>query len=287
MPVERQAPQKRRRLPFNPPRPRASASAGPSNAAPKSKAAKTSSSARTSTVSTSKSTKKSATSRKRATSPLVVRSASPESASGSQSASESASGSAITPDRARSPSQEPDFILAEIIGPGNGDDVDSSEPAIPPKLLTRLLHHHFQNEKTKIAKDANVAVSKYVDIFVREAVARAAYERAEGQGAEGGRSIGDGFLEVCVYRGSAAWATPTVSHVPFVSLTLACFDCHIGRRPGKDGTAIGSGFLMIVSSFLFDGERRSRRFGEFGLLCAFQDTIRWNEVTIKPFIGIV
>ncbi|KAJ9295154.1 hypothetical protein DTO271G3_6324 [Paecilomyces variotii] len=196
MPVERQAPQKRRRLPFNPPRPRASASAGPSNAAPKSKAAKTTSSARTPIGSTSKGTKKSATSRKRATSPLVVRSASPESASGSQSAPESASGSATTPDRARSPSQEPDFILAEIIGPGNGDDVDSSEPAIPPKLLTRLLHHHFQNEKTKIAKDANVAVSKYVDIFVREAVARAAYERAEGQGAEGGRSIGDGFLEV-------------------------------------------------------------------------------------------
>lgn len=209
MPVERQAPQKRRRLPFNPPRPQ-SAGAGPSNAT-KSKASKAKSNTRPSIGSSSKSTKKS-TSRKRATSPSVSRSASPASASGSQSASESVSGSAATPDRARSPSQEPDFILAEIIGPEKGDDVDSSEPAIPPKLLTRLLHHHFQNEKTKIAKDANVAVSKYVDIFVREAVARAAFERAEGQGAEGGRSIGDGFLEVCAFCGCGLSDTNCVAH---------------------------------------------------------------------------
>ena len=71
----------------------------------------------------------------------------------------------------------------------------SSEPAIPGKLLTRLLHHNFQNEKTKIAKDANEVVAKYVDVFVREALARAAYERAEG-GDEGGGTMGDGFLEV-------------------------------------------------------------------------------------------
>lgn len=72
----------------------------------------------------------------------------------------------------------------------------SSDPKIPPKLLTRLLHHHFQNEKTKLAKDANELVAKYVDVFVREAIARAAYERAETDAAGGARSIGDGFLEV-------------------------------------------------------------------------------------------
>lgn len=53
----------------------------------------------------------------------------------------------------------------------------------------------------KITKDANAVVAKYVDIFVREALARAAYERAGGDGnadAGGGRgSVGDGFLEVC------------------------------------------------------------------------------------------
>ena len=43
-------------------------------------------------------------------------------------------------------------------------------------------------------------VAKYVDIFVREALARAAYELTEGEkstDASGGRrGFGDGFLEV-------------------------------------------------------------------------------------------
>lgn len=93
-------------------------------------------------------------------------------------------------------SDEPDYILAEITTTDRADDVTSSEPTIPPKLLTRLLHHHFRNEKVKIAKDANEVVAKYVDIFVREALARAAYERAESQGGEGGAGFGGGFLEV-------------------------------------------------------------------------------------------
>lgn len=78
----------------------------------------------------------------------------------------------------------------------------SNDPTIPPKLLTRLLHHHFQNKKTKIAKDANGVVAKYVDIFVREALARAAYERSESEGGAdsgAGRAIGNGFLEVCLF----------------------------------------------------------------------------------------
>lgn len=75
----------------------------------------------------------------------------------------------------------------------------SSDPKIPAKLLTRLLHHHFQNDKTKVAKDANTVVAKYVDVFVREAIARAAFERAEADTAGGGRNANDGFLEVCCY----------------------------------------------------------------------------------------
>lgn len=85
-------------------------------------------------------------------------------------------------------------MLAEIIHGKESEDVTTSDPAIPGKLLTRLLHHNFQNEKTKIAKDANEVVAKYIDVFVREALARAAYERAEG--GVGGGSVGDGFLEV-------------------------------------------------------------------------------------------
>ncbi|RJE20408.1 hypothetical protein PHISCL_07258 [Aspergillus sclerotialis] len=99
---------------------------------------------------------------------------------------------------ASSPSSEgePEYILAEITThKHNEDDILNRAPAIPPKLLTRLLHQHFQNEKTKITKDANEVVAKYVDTFVREALARAAFERKESNGETGMSGI-DGFLEV-------------------------------------------------------------------------------------------
>ena len=64
-------------------------------------------------------------------------------------------------------------------------------PTIPPKLLTKLLHHHFEDEKTRIGKDANSLIGKYMETFVREALARAAFERSEADGGRGGD-----FLEV-------------------------------------------------------------------------------------------
>ena len=64
-------------------------------------------------------------------------------------------------------------------------------PSIPPKLLTKLLHHHFENDQTRIGKDANKLVGKYMETFIREALARAAYERAK---VEGGGATKD-FLE--------------------------------------------------------------------------------------------
>ena len=50
-------------------------------------------------------------------------------------------------------------------------------PTIPPKLLTTLLNHHFRDEDTRIGKDANALVIKYMETFVREALARAAFEK--------------------------------------------------------------------------------------------------------------
>jgi hypothetical protein len=193
MPADRQdAAQKRRRLPFKPPRRQTTAEASAST--PKTTKSKTT--ARKSTSSVPKSSSKTKTSRQKARSPSVSSAASGSEEEDSQSlASDSASSN-----RERPPSQEPDYILAEIITNDTVRDVESGEPAIPPKLLTKLVHHHFQADKTKIAKDANAVVAKYVDIFVREALARAAYERAEGQATAtsgGGRSAGDGFLEVC------------------------------------------------------------------------------------------
>ena len=45
-----------------------------------------------------------------------------------------------------------------------------------------------------MSKDAGLAVGKYMETFVREAIARAAYERT--QSANG---TGDDFLEVCFF----------------------------------------------------------------------------------------
>jgi hypothetical protein len=171
--------------------------AGPSSAGgasssktkPATKPRKSTTTASSSKASSSKRTQQPKTSRQK------PRAASPQSVagdSGSESAAAS-SGSDAGEARERSVSQEPDYILAEITETDRTTDVALGEPTIPPKLLTRLLHHHFQNEKTKIAKDANEVVAKYVDVFVREALARAAYERSEGGG---GSSVADGFLEV-------------------------------------------------------------------------------------------
>ncbi|KUI62540.1 Centromere protein X [Cytospora mali] len=62
------------------------------------------------------------------------------------------------------------------------DDDDDEEPekTIPPELLTRILHEFFEKDGTRITKDANSAVAKYMDIFVKEAIARAAAERDGG-----------------------------------------------------------------------------------------------------------
>jgi hypothetical protein len=55
--------------------------------------------------------------------------------------------------------------------------------------LTRILHEFFEREGTRITRDADKAVARYVDVFVREAIARAAVER------------NGGFLEVsCSFR---------------------------------------------------------------------------------------
>lgn len=62
------------------------------------------------------------------------------------------------------------------------DDEDDEVPekTIPPELLTRILHEFFEKDGTRITKDANNAVTKYMDIFVKEAIARAAAERDGG-----------------------------------------------------------------------------------------------------------
>ena len=75
------------------------------------------------------------------------------------------------------------------------EEEDERRESIPPDLLTRLLHENFKEESTRLSKDANKAVGKYMETFVREALARAAFARVEIE-EQNGRGGGDGFLEV-------------------------------------------------------------------------------------------
>lgn len=80
---------------------------------------------------------------------------------------------------------------ATTVEPQSNTD-DDDRPGIPQALLTTLLHQ-FMSEEMRISKGADKAVGKYMETFVREAVARAAFERA------GEKEFGGGFMEVGVF----------------------------------------------------------------------------------------
>ncbi len=97
-----------------------------------------------------------------------------------------------------SPHSEPDYILAEVT---RAEGAEDEEPVIPLALVHTLLNHHFSDkDKTRIAQDAKGVIGKYIDTFVREAIARSAFEKQEKgveQAAEGSNGRGDdGWLEV-------------------------------------------------------------------------------------------
>lgn len=71
--------------------------------------------------------------------------------------------------------------------------VDAIPTPIPAPLLARLLYEKFEDPNTQIQKGAMNLVGKYIEIFVREAFARAKQEREMNVQAGG---ISDGFLQV-------------------------------------------------------------------------------------------
>lgn len=64
---------------------------------------------------------------------------------------------------------------------------------VPENLLARLLYHGFEDKDTVIQKGALELTAKYMDTFVREAIARAADERKDAR--KGGGHM-DGYLQV-------------------------------------------------------------------------------------------
>jgi hypothetical protein len=162
----------------------------PSFSPPRHKVSKTTESARKSGTKSTKPRSRTSTSYKQKKSRL---------ASATPSESDEAVGGAS---RSLSPSpsliSEPDFILAEVTH-DDDDDKALDGPAVPLSLQHRMLHHNFRDkDKTRITTDAKEVLGKYVEVFVREAIARSAYE-SQGNGpddAGGGMRRNDGFLEV-------------------------------------------------------------------------------------------
>ncbi|OTA96659.1 hypothetical protein M434DRAFT_93329 [Hypoxylon sp. CO27-5] len=60
------------------------------------------------------------------------------------------------------------------------EEDEESRKTIPPELLTHILHQFFEKDGTRVSKDANAAIAKYMDIFVREAIARTVVEKEKG-----------------------------------------------------------------------------------------------------------
>ncbi|PHH79702.1 hypothetical protein CDD82_2212 [Ophiocordyceps australis] len=72
-----------------------------------------------------------------------------------------------------------EVMAKDAVAPRAGSAGKPLEPekSIPKELLTRLLHEMFAKEATRISRDANSAAGKYLDVFVREAIARAAVDK--------------------------------------------------------------------------------------------------------------
>lgn len=96
---------------------------------------------------------------------------------------------ASAPPESSNPFASSDDQAGEAMPEPRVDGGGEPEKSIPRDLLTRILHDMFARDATRISRDANAAVAKYVDVFVREAIARAAVDKR------------GGFLEVRGSRG--------------------------------------------------------------------------------------
>lgn len=80
----------------------------------------------------------------------------------------------------------------------SGDDVvplpsQNESPSIPQPLIVRLLHEHFSDKSTKIDKHAIQVLQKYLEVFVREAIARTALQKKQDPGVS---ALDSGWLEL-------------------------------------------------------------------------------------------
>jgi len=86
-----------------------------------------------------------------------------------------------------------DDMMQDAPSPTRPPPAQSTPSPVPAPLLARLLYENFEDPNTQIQKGAMNLVGTYMDIFVREAFARAKQERDLTVKAGG---IADGFLQV-------------------------------------------------------------------------------------------
>ncbi|KAH6644735.1 CENP-S associating centromere protein X-domain-containing protein [Boeremia exigua] len=88
-----------------------------------------------------------------------------------------------------------DDLMEDVPAPVPARTVEPLTTAhpIPAPLLARLLHENFEDPNTQIQKGAMTLTGRYMEIFVREALARAKHERARSARKDG---FSDGFLQV-------------------------------------------------------------------------------------------
>ncbi|KAJ5925835.1 hypothetical protein N7454_007345 [Penicillium verhagenii] len=201
--------QKRRRLPFKPPS--RTSSAGPSAMPPtvakdkgkaKAKEITTESSSEftpASNLKTQPATSNPTSSKRPRDDALTALPATP-----SDFASDSDSETQVG-ERQRPFSEEPDYMLAEITHRTPQENIAMGTPQIHPKLLTAVFHHFFKHDKTRISKDADALMAKYMDLFVREAIARGKLERDLVNKSKGRTGPADNFVEVEDLETLAPW----------------------------------------------------------------------------------
>ena len=103
---------------------------------------------------------------------------------------------------------------------------------IPAKLLNALLHEGFEDKEMRIGKEAMAVTGKYIETFVREALARAMIGRQTEEERMGGAD--DGFLQVS--HGFDALCSKTWC-ANWISL-------RVGGGPGKVGAATPARILI-------------------------------------------
>ena len=80
---------------------------------------------------------------------------------------------------------------------GNDTAKKPVEHPISPKLILCIMHEHFKHDDTKVTPEAMAVMVKYVEIFVKEAIARANFEKDDA--AASGAKPASNFLEVCAF----------------------------------------------------------------------------------------